>query len=130
MLIRRVMRFRNAYHKPRQNIFWIQLIYIYFCFCYIHFEISGDPWLSLRIAPLFALNCIFFPANEEAPLKYNKQSDFKACLICRNQSNCRKMKKQLLQLSTDQVTTGSIKYLDRLKNPMPERLNFAISKWL
>ena len=80
MLIRRVMRFRNAYHKPRQNIFWIQLIYIYFCFCYIHFEISGDPWLSLRIAPLFALNCIFFPANEEAPPKYNKQSDFKACL--------------------------------------------------
>ena len=43
MLIRSVMRFRNAYHKPRQNMFWIQLLYIYFCFCYIHFEINGDP---------------------------------------------------------------------------------------
>ena len=43
-------------------------------------------WLALidviysRIAPFFALNRIFFPANEEATLKQNNQSDFKACL--------------------------------------------------
>ena len=41
-------------------------------------------WLALidaiysRIAPFFALNRIFFPANEEK--KQNNQSDFKACL--------------------------------------------------
>ena len=39
--MRSVMWFRNAYHKPRHNIFWIQLLYIYFC--YIHFEINDDP---------------------------------------------------------------------------------------
>ena len=32
-----------------------------------------------RIAPFFALNHIFFPANEEATLKTNNQLDFKAC---------------------------------------------------
>ena len=32
-----------------------------------------------RIAPFFALNHIFFPANEEATLKTNSQLDFKAC---------------------------------------------------
>ena len=31
-----------------------------------------------QTAPLFSLNCIFSPANEEAVLKYNNQSDFKA----------------------------------------------------
>ena len=37
------------------------------------------------------------------------------------------MKKQLLQLSTNQPTIGSIKYVDRLKNPVSEQLNFASS---
>ena len=43
-------------------------------------------WLVLigaiysRIAPFFALNRIIFPGNEEATLKKNNQSDFKACL--------------------------------------------------
>ena len=42
-------------------------------------------WLVLisaiyaRIAPIFVLNRIFFLANEEATLKQNNQSDFKAC---------------------------------------------------
>ena len=31
-----------------------------------------------QTAPLFSLNCIFSPAHEEAVLKYNNQSDFKA----------------------------------------------------
>ena len=31
------------------------------------------------IAPFFVFNHIFFPANEEATLKTNKQLDFKAC---------------------------------------------------
>ena len=34
--------------------------------------------MKSRIAPFFALNCIFFPANEKALLKHNNQSDFKA----------------------------------------------------
>ena len=44
-------------------------------------------WLALigaiysRIPPFFALNHIFFPANEQATLKQNNQSDFKACLM-------------------------------------------------
>ena len=33
-----------------------------------------------RIAPLFALNNIFFPVNEIAFTKRNDQSDFMACL--------------------------------------------------
>ena len=33
-----------------------------------------------RIAPFYALNSTFFPANETVRLKYNNQSDFKACL--------------------------------------------------
>ena len=43
-------------------------------------------WLALigaiysQIEPSFALNYIFFPANKEATLKKNKQSDFKAYL--------------------------------------------------
>ena len=43
-------------------------------------------WLALIgaiyswITPLFALNSIFFPANEETTLKQNNQSDFKASL--------------------------------------------------
>ena len=53
---------------------------------YIHVEITGDPLIRLahtgtiytQTAPLFSLNCIFSPANEEAVLKYNNQSDFKA----------------------------------------------------
>ena len=56
-------------------------------FYYTHFEITGCPliWLALiaaiysQIAPFFALNHIFFPANEEATLKTNNQLDFKAC---------------------------------------------------
>ena len=43
-------------------------------------------WLALidaiysQMAPIFAFNRIFFPANEEATQKKNNQSDFKACL--------------------------------------------------
>ena len=33
-----------------------------------------------RIAPFFALNHIFFPANEKATLKTKNRADFKACL--------------------------------------------------
>ena len=49
---------------------------------YTHFEITGGPWLALtdaiysRIAPLFALNRIFFAANEEATLKTKQPSRF------------------------------------------------------
>ena len=43
-------------------------------------------WLALIdgiyswITSIFSLNHIFFPANEEATVKKNSQSDFKACL--------------------------------------------------
>ena len=53
-------------------------------------------WLALnsaiysRIALSFALNRIFFSANENGTVKQNNQSDFKFFLT--NQSHCRKMK--------------------------------------
>ena len=37
-------------------------------------------------------------------------------------------KKKLLQLFTNQLSTGSIKYFHKLKNPAAEPLNFAIAK--
>jgi len=43
-----------------------------------------------RIALFFALNGIFFSANENGTVKQNNQSDFKAFLT--KQSHCRKMK--------------------------------------
>ena len=56
----------------------ISQIYSYcFILSYTHFEITGGPYICLflidaiysRIVPFFALNRIFFPANEEATLK-------------------------------------------------------------
>ena len=44
--------------------------------------------------------------------------------------NLQENEKQLLQLSTNQLTAGSTKHLYRLKTPVPERLNFVISKWM
>jgi len=43
-----------------------------------------------KIALFFALNRIFFSANENETVKQNNQSDFKVFLT--NQSLCRKMK--------------------------------------
>ena len=54
-------------------------------------------WLALtwgfysQIAAFYALNGIFFPANDTALLKKNNWSNFKA-FFKRNQSNCRKMR--------------------------------------
>ena len=61
----------------------------------MHFEITGYPCnvmalssaIYSRIALSFALNRIFFSANENGTVKQNNQSAFKA-----NQSHCRKMK--------------------------------------
>ena len=51
---------------------------------YIHFEITWDPCHLIgshsQIAPFYALNGIFLPANETALLKNNNQSNFKAFL--------------------------------------------------
>ena len=53
-------------------------------------------WLALssaiysQIALFFALNHIFYSANENETVKQNNQSDFKNVLT--NQSHCRKMK--------------------------------------
>lgn len=47
----------------------------------------------LSIAPFFALNHIFFSANEEALLKFSNQ-----LLVKRNQANCRKVKNNFCNL--------------------------------
>ena len=60
--------------------------------------------IYLQKAPSFSLNCIFLPANE--------------------------IEKRLLQPFEDQLTTGSKKHFYRLKCPVSEGLNFAISKWM
>jgi len=41
-------------------------------------DLSGA--IYSRIAPLFALNCIFFSANENGTVIQNNQSDFKVQL--------------------------------------------------
>ena len=81
-------------------------------FYYIDFEITGDPCNligSYRCdlftkSTFFSLNCIFLPPNE--------------------------IEKRLLQPFEDQLTTGSKKHFYRLKCPVSEGLNFAISKWM
>ena len=82
-----------------------------------------------QTAPLFSLNCIFSPANEEAVLKYNNQSDFKA--FFEETNKIAGNERQLRQLSSNPHSTGSIKYLytDK-KNPVYKQLNFGISKWI
>ena len=69
----------------------------------MHFEITGDVcnligshWYNLsRIASFFALNRIFFPANEEALLIQQPIASLKKPI--KLQEN----EKQLLQLSTN-----------------------------
>ena len=80
-------------------------------FYYIDFEITGDPCNligSYRCdlftkSTFFSLNCIFLPPND--------------------------IEKRLLQPFEDQLTAGSKKHFYRLKRPVSEGLNFAISKW-
>ena len=60
----------------------------FFILYYTHFEITGGPcnlidsnWCdSFLNRTMFCFKFVFFPANEEATLKKNNQSDFKACL--------------------------------------------------
>ena len=71
--------------EPPLNYYLFINLLIY----YIHFEIIGDPWnligsqqcdLSTNSHYQFALNCIFFPANEKGSLKQHNQTHFKSCL--------------------------------------------------
>ena len=63
-----------------------------------------------QTAPLFSLNCIFSPANEEAVLKYNNQSDFKAFFEETNKI-AGKMNNNFGNFLQTPHSTGSIKYL-------------------
>ena len=92
-------------------------------------------WLALivviysQIAPFFALNCIFFPANEEATLKKKQPIRFQGLFKVTDQITGKWKTKsviwQILQLLfpklllfppkkliSDQLSTASIKYLN------------------
>ena len=95
-------------------------------------------WLALigafylRIAPFFALNCIFFPANEEATLKTKQPIRFQGLFKVTNQIagkwKTKSIMWQILQLLfpklllfppqkwmnliSDRLSTASIKYLN------------------
>ena len=100
--------------NPKGILFFLPLIVF---FNYIHFEITGDPGnligphrcYSIKNSTFFAPNCTFFLANEKAI----NQSDLKACL--KYPVKLQEYERQLLQLFTNQLSTGSIKYLHRLK---------------
>ena len=76
-----------------------------------------------RIAPLFALNNIFFPVNEIAFTKRNDQSDFMACL--RNQSNCTK-RDNIYWIIYKPAQYWINKIFVQTEKRVSERINFAI----
>ena len=71
-------------------------------------------WLALssaiysQIALLFALNHIFFSANENKTVKQNNQSDLKAFLT--NQSHCKKMKDKKAILCCFSCSFNSVRF--------------------
>ena len=86
MLMRSVTGFRNAYHKPRHNIFWIQLLYIYFC--YIHFEINDDPSNLMALITnrnTFCSKSHLFPCQRESPTKIQPIIRFQGLFVETNQ---------------------------------------------
>ena len=85
-----------------------------------------------QIAPFFALNCIFFPANEEATLKTKQPIRFQGLFKVTSPiaGKCKLLFPKLLlfppkkwmNFISDQLSTASIKYLN-LPSPV-------ISKWM
>ena len=69
------------------------IAYLFFPLYYTHFEITGGPrnligsnWCNLcTIRTIFALNLIFFPANEQASLKSKQPIRFQGLFKVTNQ---------------------------------------------
>ena len=78
--------------------------------------------IYLLIVLYFALNRIFFPANEEALQRLI------ACL--KKPIKLQENEKQLLQFCTSQLTYGSTQHLYRLKNRVFCDFKMDVIKWL
>ena len=82
-----------------------------------------------QTAPLFSLNCIFSPANEEAVPKYNNQSDFKAFFEETNKIAGKWTTTSATFFKPPLYWINKI-FVHRYKKPVYEQLNFGISKWI
>ena len=92
---------------------------------YIDFEISGDPCnlIGSYLCALFTNRIIFcsksrlFPSQRGSFIKIQKPIA------------CFKIPIKLHENSSNQLTTGSTKYLNRLENPMSKQLILQFKYW-
>ena len=85
-----------------------------------------------QTVPLFSVNCIFSPAHEEAVLKYNNQSDFKAFFEETNKiaGKWTTTSATFFKPPLYWINKILVHRLKKKKNPVYEQLNFGISKWI
>ena len=135
----------NVYNIQSSDLYQHKLTLFY----YTHFEITGGPYnlIYSQIAPFFALNHIFFQANEEATLKTKQPVRFQGLFNRSNcWSNCRKNERQGYHVANfatfvSKTLSFSPQKMDELNfRPVPYCINkiieltksciWAISKWM
>ena len=102
---------------------------------YIDFEISGDPCnlIGSYLCALFTNRIIFcsksrlFPSQRGSFIKIQKPIACFKIPIKLHENN--KNTTKALATSSNQLTTGSTKYLNRLENPMSKQLILQFKYW-
>ena len=87
-----------------------------------------------QIAPFFALNCIFFPANEEATLKIKQPIRFQGSFKVTNQTagkwKTKSITWQILQLLFPKLLLPPLPKKKKWMNLISDRLSTAAIKYL